>query len=111
MASSFICSIKFTHMKLKFYATAFVILLALTVRAQENEQPIDTLTRHTASLRQELDVMKRIKLSGYIQAQYRLQIPEELNRSPAEILLRVLTSVSCFAGQGLKHNTILLKTT
>ena len=32
----------------------------------------DTLTGHVAGIRQELDVLKRIKVSGYIQAQYQV---------------------------------------
>jgi hypothetical protein len=45
----------------------------MSVRAQETtEQPLDTLARHTAGLRQEVEVLKRIKLSGYIQAQYQI---------------------------------------
>ncbi|MEO8087110.1 MAG: hypothetical protein ABI763_09845 [Bacteroidota bacterium] len=59
-------------MKLRIYTTLLVLLTAFTVKAQDAEQPIDTLTRHVAGIRQELDVLKRIKLSGYIQAQYQV---------------------------------------
>lgn len=39
--------------------------------AQETEAtPLDTLTNHVAGIRQDVDVLKRIKLSGYIQAQF-----------------------------------------
>lgn len=39
--------------------------------AQETEQtPLDTLTNHVAVIRQDVDVLKRIKLSGYIQTQF-----------------------------------------
>jgi len=59
-------------MKLRIYTTLLVLLTAFTVKAQDAEQPLDTLTRHVAGIRQELDVLKRIKLSGYIQAQYQV---------------------------------------
>jgi len=59
-------------MKLRIYTTLLVLLAAFTVKAQDTEQPIDTLTRHVAGIRQELDVLKRIKISGYIQAQYQV---------------------------------------
>jgi hypothetical protein len=54
--------------------TAFILLLTcMSVHAQDTtEQPLDTLARHTAGLRQEVEVLKRIKLSGYIQAQYQV---------------------------------------
>ncbi len=59
-------------MKLRIYTTMLVLLTAFTVKAQDAEQPIDTLTRHVAGIRSELDVLKRIKVSGYIQAQYQV---------------------------------------
>lgn len=59
-------------MKLRIYTTLFALLTAFTLKAQDAEQPIDTLTRHVAGIRQELDVLKRIKVSGYIQAQYQV---------------------------------------
>ncbi|MCX6273776.1 MAG: hypothetical protein NTV09_01040 [Bacteroidetes bacterium] len=59
-------------MKLKIYTTMLVLLTAFSVKAQDAEQPIDTLTRHVAGIRQELEVLKRIKVSGYIQAQYQV---------------------------------------
>jgi hypothetical protein len=59
-------------MKLRIYTLLLILLTAFTVKAQDAEQPIDTLTRHVAGIRQELDVLKRIKVSGYIQAQYQV---------------------------------------
>ncbi len=59
-------------MKLIIYTALMLLLAAFTAKAQDNEQPIDTLTRHVAGIRQELDVLKRIKISGYIQAQYQV---------------------------------------
>ncbi len=42
-----------------------------TAEAQETEAtPLDTLTASVSGIRQELDVLKRIKVSGYIQAQF-----------------------------------------
>jgi len=60
-------------MKPRIYATLLFLIACIGVHAQEvTEQPLDTLTRHTAGLRQEVEVLKRIKLSGYIQAQYQV---------------------------------------
>lgn len=59
-------------MKLKIYTTMLVLLSTFTVKAQDNEQPIDTLTRHVAGIRSELDVLKRIKVSGYMQGQFQI---------------------------------------
>ena len=67
-----ICTIKFTPMKLRLYTTLLFLFSTLYSIAQESEQPIDTLTRSVAGLRQEFEVLKRIKLSGYIQAQYQV---------------------------------------
>lgn len=44
-----------------------------SLSAQETElNPLDTLTSHVAGIRQELDVLKRLKLSGYVQAQFQV---------------------------------------
>src|SRR6188768_3228560 len=60
-------------MKQRIYTTLLMLIFSTAVLAQEvTEQPLDTLTRHTAGLRQEIDVLKRIKLSGYIQAQFQV---------------------------------------
>ncbi|HRH66833.1 MAG TPA: porin [Bacteroidia bacterium] len=46
-------------------------MISMNAMAQETEvTPLDTLTNHVAMIRQELDVVKRIKLSGYIQTQF-----------------------------------------
>ena len=37
-----------------------------------NEPPLDTLTRRVSMIQSTLDVMNRIKISGYIQAQFQL---------------------------------------
>ena len=55
---------------------SFLFLVALGISsfksmAQESEiKPLDTLTSSVAGIRQELDILKRIKVSGYIQAQF-----------------------------------------
>ncbi len=59
-------------MKLRIYTTMLVLLTTFTVKAQDAEQPIDTLTRHVAGIRSELDVLKRIKVSGYMQGQFQV---------------------------------------
>jgi hypothetical protein len=60
-------------MKLRIYTTLLMLIASTAVKAQEPvEQPIDTLTRYTTGIRQELDVLKRIKVSGYIQAQFQV---------------------------------------
>jgi hypothetical protein len=59
--------------KLTLLLIAFAALFQLQTRAQEtNEAPLDTLTRHTAGIRSELDVLKRIKISGYMQPQFQV---------------------------------------
>src|SRR5436190_6790981 len=57
-------------MKRKAYLVLPVLIAALSAQAQDNELPLDTLTRHVATLRQDVDFLKQIKFSGYVQAQY-----------------------------------------
>ncbi len=59
-------------MKLRIYTALMILLTAFTVKAQDAEQPLDTLTRHVAGLSDKLEVLKRIKVSGYMQAQYQI---------------------------------------
>jgi hypothetical protein len=60
-------------MKLRIYTALLLLITCTTARAQETtEAPLDTLARHTAGLRQEFEVLKRIKVTGYIQAQYQV---------------------------------------
>jgi hypothetical protein len=62
-------------MKRKFtlLLIAFSTLTIIKGQAQETQEaPLDTLTRSVSSIRSELDVLKRIKISGYIQAQYQV---------------------------------------
>ena len=48
-------------------------LFHISAFAQDIEMnPMDTLTSHVAGIRQELDVLKRLKINGYVQAQYQL---------------------------------------
>jgi hypothetical protein len=59
--------------KLTSLFIAFAALFQLQARAQEtNEAPLDTLTRHVSTIRSELDVLKRIKISGYMQPQFQV---------------------------------------
>jgi hypothetical protein len=59
---------------MKRILTTLILIAGLygtKVQAQEtSEAPLDTLTRTVAGMRQELDVLKRLKVSGYIQAQF-----------------------------------------
>src|SRR6185436_2449922 len=57
--------------RIKIYTLLMIVLSASAAKAQD-EQPLDTLTRHVSAIRSELEVLKRIKLSGYIQAQYQV---------------------------------------
>jgi hypothetical protein len=52
---------------------AFSAIIMMNAQAQETQEaPLDTLTRHVSAIRSELDVLKRIKVTGYIQAQYQV---------------------------------------
>ena len=44
--------------------------MAFPLFAQDS--PLDTLTSHVAGIRQEFDVLKRLKVNGYIQAQFQV---------------------------------------
>jgi hypothetical protein len=53
------------------YLFIAALLFTASAKAQEgNETPLDTLTRSVQAIRSELDVLKRIKLSGYVQSQF-----------------------------------------
>jgi hypothetical protein len=56
------------------FTLLFGLLIGLSsLSAQEPElNPMDTLTSHVAGIRQELDVLKRVKVGGYIQAQFQI---------------------------------------
>ncbi len=48
-----------------------LLILSNKVNAQEvQENPIDTIARSIATIKDDLELLKRIKISGYIQAQY-----------------------------------------
>ncbi|HYV92552.1 MAG TPA: hypothetical protein VE978_12230 [Chitinophagales bacterium] len=59
---------------LKRFAFFPVLLLfsQFVAQAQENENPLDTLTRTVNGMRSELDALKRIKVTGYIQGQFQV---------------------------------------
>ncbi len=49
------------------------LLITIVSKAQEPVlSPLDTLTSNVAAINSKLDVMKRLKVSGYIQAQYQI---------------------------------------
>lgn len=57
----------------KFWFFGFLTFLSASISAQDIElNPMDTLTSQVAGIRQELDVLKRLKINGYVQAQYQL---------------------------------------
>src|SRR5437764_4444610 len=59
--------------KLTSLLIAISALFMMKAQAQETpENPLDTLTRSVAAIRSELDVLKRIKLSGYVQSQFQV---------------------------------------
>ena len=63
-------------MKKQLYLIAFLATCWSSIApifGQDVElNPIDTLTSHVAGMRQELDVFKRLKINGYVQAQFQL---------------------------------------
>ncbi len=59
--------------KLQLLIIALLAYPMADIFAQDFElNPMDTLTSHVAGIRQELDVLKRLKINGYVQAQYQL---------------------------------------
>lgn len=63
------------NLKKYFYLTATALLAsqAGSLKAQEiQETPLDTLTRSVNNIKDELAVLKRLKVSGYIQAQFQV---------------------------------------
>ena len=59
-------------MKIKITSVIICLLTALAAPLFAQDSPLDTLTSHVAGIRQELDVLKRLKISGYIQAQFQV---------------------------------------
>lgn len=58
-------------MKSKIYLLILCAFLTFGATAQESpEQPIDTLTRYVAGIGSDLSVLKRLKITGYIQPQW-----------------------------------------
>lgn len=57
----------------RIYSLLIILTMAGMTKTQAQDadvNPIDTLTATVSGIRQELDVMKRIKVSGYIQTQF-----------------------------------------
>lgn len=59
-------------MKKNFLVLAFLFSLTLSQAQEANLSPMDTLTSNVAALNSKLEVLKRLKISGYIQAQYQI---------------------------------------
>ena len=54
----------------KLFTTILILATLTATKSQaqdESANPLDTLTSSVVGIRQELDVLKRIKISGYIQ--------------------------------------------
>ncbi|MFM2135243.1 MAG: hypothetical protein RL021_643 [Bacteroidota bacterium] len=62
-----------TKQLIKSITAALLLVACIPVYAQDVEMnPMDTLTSHVAGIRQELDLVKRVKINGYVQAQFQL---------------------------------------
>lgn len=64
-------------MKKQFFLNAMIALLimntSLVIKAQETEQsPFDTLANSVIKLKDDVDLLKRIKVSGYLQPQFQM---------------------------------------
>ena len=59
-------------MKIRITSMIICFLSSITAPLFAQDSPLDTLTSHVAGIRQELDVLKRLKISGYMQAQFQL---------------------------------------
>jgi hypothetical protein len=64
-------------MKKQFFLTAILVTvlinLSITVKAQEeNVNPLDTLTQTVIKLQDDVNLFKRIKISGYLQPQFQM---------------------------------------
>jgi len=60
-------------MKRKLYSIVLSICLAYSATAQEPEAtPLDTLTNRVGMIQSNLDVLNRIKISGYLQPQFQV---------------------------------------
>lgn len=60
--------------KKAFYGIASVLLFSNTTRAQEEVQltPMDSLGRVVQKIQSDVDILKKIKTSGYVQAQFQV---------------------------------------
>ena len=75
----------------KFFFIAATVLLLGKIQAQETPQnPLDTLTNSVNKIKDDLDVLKRIQVSGYLQPQF--QIADS-------------NAISTFAGGNFNANT------
>ena len=60
------------NMKIRITPIITFLLCSMALPLFAQDSPLDTLTSHVAGIRQELDVIKRLKISGYIQTQFQL---------------------------------------
>lgn len=66
-------AVKLTHMNRKYTKTILIAALAIGLKAsaqEVSEAPLDTLTRSVAAIQSTLEVMSRLKFTGYIQTQF-----------------------------------------
>ena len=59
-------------MKIRIASIIICFLSSIVTPVFAQDSPLDTLTSHVAGMRQEMDVLKRLKISGYMQAQFQL---------------------------------------
>ena len=59
-------------MKIRITPIITFLLCSMALPLFAQDSPLDTLTSHVAGIRQELDVLKRLKVNGYIQAQFQV---------------------------------------
>ena len=59
-------------MRIKLLSLLSVMVLSLTAAKAQTETPIDTLTNRVNIINSDVDVMKRLKITGYMQPQYQV---------------------------------------
>ena len=59
-------------MKIRITSIITFLLCSMAFPLFAQDSPLDTLTSHVAGIRQEFDVLKRLKVNGYIQAQFQV---------------------------------------
>lgn len=59
-------------MRIKLLSLLSVMVLSLTIAKAQTENPLDTLTNRVNIMNGDLDVLKRLKVTGYMQPQYQV---------------------------------------